>query len=217
MRVAFVALLATGLAQQSVAASPICSARTLRSSEISVDDVRGLTISVIAPDTLKLASAKRFDRPCAAVVQKSSMGSVQLADGRAFQEIHRTGTYKPRDASAFEDEYDRRTAIERRSPRFAGTPLLSSDRVNSRRIGGDYVGVWKVGRRWLVQSFSQLDDRTFTQPREVFASSLPLRSVMYFPGPDTPSGRLEVVQEQPNGAVRLLAFDWWHASTFERR
>ena len=216
MRVAFVALLATGLAQPSVAA-PTCSATTLRSSEVSVDAVRGLTISVIAPDTLRIASAEQFDRPCAAEVQKSSMGSVQLADGRAFQEIHETGRYKPRDTSAFEDEYDRRTAIERNSPRLADSALLSSDRVNSRRVGGDFVGVWKVGKRWLVQSFSQRNDRTFTQPRQVFASSLPLRSVMYFPGPDTPSGRLEVVQEQPNGAVRLLAFDWWHASAFERR
>jgi hypothetical protein len=217
MHVAFIAAIVAGLGQQSVSASTPCSAATLRSSEIAVGDVRGLTTSVLEPDSLKLVSAKQFDRPCAALLQNSIMGSVQLADGRAFREIDRTGRYEVRNAAPFEDVYDRRTIAERSDPRVADTPLRSSDRVNARRVGGDFVGVWKIGGSWRVQSFSQRDDRTFTQPRAVFASSLPIRSVMYFPGPDTPSGRLEVIQEQPNGTVRTLAFDWWHGSAFERR
>ena len=174
-------------------------------------------MSVLAPDSLKLTSARQVKRPCAVAIQRTSMGNVQLADGRAFQEIYGTPDYKARDTSAFEDAYDRRTEVERTRPRLEGTPLLSSDRVNSRRVGGDYVGIWKVRKRWLVQSFSLLADGTFTQPRAILSSSLPLRSVMYFPGPDSPSGRLEVIQAQPNGSVFMLGFDWWHASAFERR
>src|SRR5688572_27878671 len=160
MRVAFIAAIVAGLGQQSASASTPCSVATLRSSEIVVGDVRGLTTSVLEPDSLKLVSAKQFDRPCAALLQKSIMGSIQLADGRAFREIEGSGRNEVRNAAPFRDSYDRRTIVVRSILRVACSPLRFSDMANTRRFGGDYVGVWKVGRSWRVQSFSQRDDRT---------------------------------------------------------
>lgn len=194
-----------------------CTTAALHSSNIPLDEVLGLTVSVREPDTLRLVYVREFEPPCASFIGKSVMGAIQLTDGRSFQEHRNGGGYVVRDADIFEDEYDRRTATERSLPKAGGTALLSSARVNTRRVGADFVGVWHVGGKWLVQSFSQLEDRSFTEPRTVLTSSLPVRSVMYFPAPDTQSGRLEVVQEQPNGRARTLAFEWWHGSAFSPR
>ncbi len=218
MLIAWIAAIAAETSQPATRAAALrCTAATLRSSKISLDEVRGLTISIGEPDTLKLTYIGQFGPPCAFVIRKSLMGAIQLADGRALEEESDGESYAARDARPFGDDYDKSTAAERLLPKVAGMDLLSSDRVNSRSVGGDFVGVWRVGGKWLVQSFSQLEDRSFTAPRPILTSSLPVRSVMYFPGPDTPSSRLEVVQEQPNGTVRSLAFNWWHGSAFKHR
>lgn len=87
-------------------------------------------------------------------------------------------------------------------------------RVGFRRDEGvlktDYVGLWRDDRRSAVRAFSSLPDGGFTAPVPVLTSSLPLRSVTYFPAPDTPSGRLGLVQEGPRGETRLISLDWSH-------
>lgn len=147
------------------------------------------------------------------------MEQVQLADGRIFERNPKDRNFALQTTSGHfgENDYDTRTPVQKSLPRFRGTKPLSSVRVNAGKVGGDFVGLWQVGGKWLVQSFSMLADESFTAPRPVLTSSLPLRSVRYFPAPDTPSGRLEVLQEQPNGSVRSLAFSWLHGSAFKHR
>jgi len=115
------------------------------------------------------------------------------------------------------DAFDRRTSSEKQMPLLRGSRLLFSVRVDFREGGGDFVGVWRVGKKWLVRSFTQREDRSFTKPRPVLTSRLPVRSLTYLASPDTPSGRLEIVQQQRDGRARSIVFDWWHSFAFKQR
>jgi hypothetical protein len=188
----------------------------LASSDVPLNDTLGVLPHVGKPDALELETVEQVDPPCASSVRATLMGLVQLADGRVFERNpDRTFALRTTSGPFGEDEYDTRTPLQKSLPRITGIKPLSSVRVSARPVGGDFVGLWQVDGKWLVQSFSMLADQSITAPRSVLTSSLPLRSVMYFPAPDTPSGRLEVLQEQPNGSVRSLAFSWWHGAAFE--
>ena len=182
MHVAFIAAIVAGLGQQSVSASTPCSAATLRSSEIAVGDVRGLTTSVLEPDSLKLVSAKQFDRPCAALLQNSIMGSVRTRRWSCFRN-DRTGRYEVRNAAPFEDVYDRRTIAERSDPRVADTPLRSSDRVNARRVGGDLLVSGRLAGAGGSSPFPNgmiepsLSHVRFSRPHSQFAASCTFRGL----------------------------------------
>src|SRR5690349_16977713 len=101
MFVAWIAAVTAGAVQAPNTGPLRCTAHTLHSSRVSLDDVKGVIVLAPQPDTLKLSFAKRFDRPCASVVRKSVMGAIQLADGRAFQETSTAGTYEARDRQPF--------------------------------------------------------------------------------------------------------------------
>jgi len=170
-------------------------------------------------DALSWEASQQFEGSCATLVQRSSGGFVQLSDSRVFAPAAKPGEHILQQALGpfVADAYDNRTPAEKHLPLVDGSRLLSSVRVNSRKVGGDFVGVWRVGNEWLVRSFSQREDRGFTTPRPVLTSRLPVRSLTYFPSPDSPSGRLELVQQQRDGRARSISFSWWHALAFKER
>ena len=203
-----------------------CVGPVLRSSTMPRDAAVG-TLVLDVPDlgtlelgdALSLGAIQQLDGSCAMLAQRSSAGFVQLVDGSVFRPSSKPGEHIFQDAPGpfAADAYDGRTSSEKHLPLVGGAPLLSSVRVNTRRVGGDFVGVWRVGKEWLVRSFTQRGDRSFTTPRPVLTSRLPVRSVTYFPSPDTPSGRLELVQQQHDGRARSIVFNWWHRLAFKQR
>jgi len=170
-------------------------------------------------DALTLSAIQQLDGSCAMLVQRSMGGLFQFVDGRVFGPSSKPGEHIFQDAPGpfAADAYDRRTSTERRLPQVRGSNLLSSVKVSFRPGGGDFVGVWRVGNKWLVRSFTQREDGGFTKPRPLLTSRLPVRGLTYLPSPDTPSGRLELVQEQRDGRARSIAFDWWHSFAFKQR
>ena len=202
-----------------------CAGPVLRSSTVPRNAAdTALLIDIPDPgtlasgDALSLAFMREFDGPCATLAQRSSGGFVQLADGRVFGPTAKPGEHSLQEAldPFVADAYDGRTSSEKHLPSVDGEPLLLSVRVNSRKAGGDFVGVWRVGNEWLVRSFSQREDRSFTAPRAVLTSRLPVRGLTYLPSPDTPSGQLELVQQQSDGRARSIGFSWWHRLAFKQ-
>lgn len=70
------------------------------------------------------------------------------------------------------------------------------------------VGVWQTGGTWLVAAFIR-QAGGFSVPVELLRSSQPIRSVSYFPSPDTNTGRLGLVAETGQG-IALVSLDWDH-------
>jgi hypothetical protein len=212
---ALIALWTGGAGAAPADAAADCRPETFRLADVASEAALG-SIEVAEPERLQLVSAWRFEPPCAALVQASLGGQVRLSDGRVFERAEgRPYTLRTNGAGVFgDDPYDRRTPAVRLRPEVGGAGPIASVRVNSASAGGDFVGLWRVGQRWQVMSFSQRADRSFTVPRSLLTSSLPIRSLLYFPAPDTPTGRLELIQDQPNGEPRGLAFHWSHGAAF---
>lgn len=215
--------LVSGAACAVAATAPValtCGEGTLRWRVVAEEaDARStLRVAELGGDSLKLGSVRRFEPPCAGQIENSIMGLVKLQDGRVFQRSSsETQNYVlVTDRKPFEDSYDNRSKAERAAPELDGKPLLSSDRVNATSTGGDYVGVWEISGKWVVQTFSWFRSGSFTTPRPILTSTLPIRSVSYFPDIDTPSGQLEIVQELRDGRTRALAFNWSHRHGFDR-
>lgn len=180
-----------------------------------VTDLVVPSIAIADPQLLALASVTQFDAPCASQIRTAKLGLIQLNDGTVLEASSGPEFgYRISDSLGFSDSYDTRNEAERKLPLIGSYPLLASARVNAKTKGGDFIGVWKIDGRWAVQAFSQKSDGTFTKPESVFTSSLPIRSVEYFPAPDSPSGSLFVVQEQPDGQARAIQFFWSHRHTF---
>lgn len=81
---------------------------------------------------------------------------------------------------------------------------------------GDYVGLWRDNTQSSVYAFTRSESGAFSVPRLVLTSNLPLHSISFFPSPDSPSGRLGLVQEA-DGGIRLLSVDWFHQAVFARK
>ncbi len=73
---------------------------------------------------------------------------------------------------------------------------------------GKYLGLWREGATSKVYAFSKQSNGRFTVPKLIFKSSLPLRSIAYFPFSHSGSGRIHLVQELGKGRVRLFSLDW---------
>lgn len=196
-----------------------CKVSDIRSQQVSIGAAEpSIGIEVLAPDTLRLSSVEQFDGPCTVHISAAFMGQLLLDDRTAgAQNGDVPGTYVRQDsAPLFEDGYDRRTAIEKTLPRWRDAPPIGSTRVNAKLEGGDFVGFWKDGDSWVVQSFIQRPDRSLSQPRQMLSSRLAIRDIRYFPSADTPAGVLGILQELPDGGVRTLYFQWGHSSAFSK-
>lgn len=70
------------------------------------------------------------------------------------------------------------------------------------------VGVWQTGETWLVAAFIR-QQQGYSVPVELLRSRQPIRSVSYFPSPDTNTGRLGLVVDSGK-TIALVSLDWDH-------
>jgi hypothetical protein len=226
--VATTALLAAGACTAFAAEVPPASAKgpscatlegralALRQTQAQPDLARGTLQFApgIAPNMIRYVHTDILSGTCAGAVQAFRMGNVFLSDGQAVA-VQSTGEFTPRAGVTL-----REGAITAKQPhpRAAGTFVMGF-RVNAGRrdgsVGGDFVGLWREKDRSVVRAFSILPGGRPGAPVTILTSTLPLRSVTYFPAPDSQSGRLGLVQEAPSGEVRLIGLDWSHPGIFE--
>ena len=70
------------------------------------------------------------------------------------------------------------------------------------------VGVWQAGETWLLAAFIR-QQQGYSAPVELLRSRQPIRSVSYFPSPDTNTGRLGLVVDSEK-TIALVSLDWDH-------
>jgi hypothetical protein len=101
-----------------------------------------------------------------------------------------------------------------RAPRLGGSSLGYAVRLDhvqeSPQVGGSYVGVWSTDGKSTVAAFRMSTDGRAGPPQVLLESEAPIPGVGYFPGMDTPSGQLGIVQQVSEDTARLLNYQWWH-------
>ena len=205
-----------------------CVGPVLRSSTLPRDAADGtIVLHIPDPGTLDLGDAltlsaiRQLDGSCAMLVQRSIGG-----EDRSNSLTVVCSCLLPSQASTFSRtrpndllpmHLTAAPPLKNRCRCFAGRACSSALGWTFERVEEHFVGVWRVGKKWLVRSFTQREDRSFTKPRPVLTSRLPVRSLTYLASRDTPSGRLEIVQQQRDGRARSIVFDWWHSFAFKQR
>jgi hypothetical protein len=168
-----------------------------------------------ATGTLTVVGSRVVSGPCEAELRAFILDNLYLPGGRVLaRSPSGTGLVAQSGASI----EDRALWADDPHPDVRDGQFVMAFQVNFRRdaagLTTDYVGLWRTGARSVVQAFSKLPDGRFTEPRPVLTSRLPLRSVTYFPAPDSRSGRLGLVQDGPAGETRLISLDWSHPNMF---
>ncbi|WP_420607363.1 hypothetical protein [Novosphingopyxis sp.] len=152
---------------------------------------------------------------CAGNLQLYRMDNLLLANGSWVRRDAQNDVGPREPLSLEEDIINHDEPHPRASGRFVMAFRVGYRRANEALIT-DYVGVWQKGNAAVVSGYSSSPATGFTTPRAVFTSELPIRSVSYFPSPDTASGRLGVVQEQTGGSARMIGIDWAHQGFFNK-
>jgi hypothetical protein len=166
--------------------------------------------------TLQLVGGRRIEPGCAAAVTDFSMSQMRLADGTVLKQMEVNGPFLPAtERLAFSAEEDRTPP----HPPIAGAEFVMASAAGfSRQPAGlttHHVGLWRDSGRSRLYAFSRSASNRLIAPIPVLSSRLPLRSVRYFPAPDTASGRLDLVQEDGAGRARVVSLDWSHPGLFQ--
>ena len=219
------------LSATACAATPIASARQVPVAAQPADCAAGpsllnATLAEIGLEKLGLTSLQqaplnRLELPlskprltiltgsCAAFVRGANSGVVGLASGHFYRVIPNVSPV-PEDGIIF-----RKPDLEASQiPAISDAQFLDADRVESRRSGNKlarrYVGLWKQGDSWLIGEFTVPELGGKAGPvRLLLRSTLPIRSITFFPAPDTPAGNLTLVQEGRE-SIRVIDFLWKH-------
>jgi hypothetical protein len=186
-----------------IAAAAACrgGANALGVAEVDQSLVRPW-LAFETPEDFGDLSVRKLSGPCAPAVEDMMIELVRLVDGRVFRITPAGLVPAPEAREAFEAKLlDRRRIPQVPNMRFVD----ADDYIESE---GRYVGVWTDSSTWLVGSFRV--SPASTQVRPLFRSTVPLKSVSFFPSIDTPSGQLWLVQEGKPGDVRVITVGWTH-------
>lgn len=165
-------------------------------------------------ERLRIEYVKTLTGSCASAVDEALMDVVRLPDGRVYRVGNEGAEELPTRSPSFADV---KGLTKDKAPRLRGAPLLAWDDYMSDSGAGEhrFVGLWNDGGRWTVATFTTRNVRDGGKPRELFHSSLPLRSLVFFPSVDTPAGQIWIVQEGPAKEVRVIAVHWRHERASE--
>jgi hypothetical protein len=219
-QVSLLALLAVAIAGSggaSLAASPSCTelgavadlravSGDFRKSTATLKIDRAIQGLSLEDDVLHVTGACRHD------VVGFELSLVYLRNGRMV-EIGQDRSVSPvreaRSAGRFQA-----IAAGDDHPAWDKGEFVMATRVDIRRtsdgaVTESFIGVWKGRKASTVGVFRKAPNGSFSSPSALLVSSLPIRSVSYFPSPDAPSGRIGITQEAPE-SVRLVNASWFH-------
>lgn len=166
--------------------------------------------------SIRLVDVRLAQGSCASRVNGVLLSQVRLSNGVVLEQVPPDGRVAVRESgSAFHADSWLDTSDPH--PELSGATFVMGARVGYRRQRGlttDYIGLWRRRGEAVLQAFSVSEAGEVSSAIPVLKSDLPVRSVSYFPAPDTPSGRLGLVQEDRSGAIRLIGLDWYHSGLF---
>jgi hypothetical protein len=185
------------------AAAAACGggANSLRMAEADQSLVRP-TLAFEARDDFGDLAVRRLSGPCAPAVEDMLIELVRLADDRVFRITPAGLVPAPEALSAFEAERLEPGQI----PQVPNMRFVDAD--DYIQSEGRFVGIWTDGSTWMVGSFRTSAGGSRVRP--LLRSRMPLRSVTFFPSPDTPAGQLWLVQDAGRNELSVITVDWMH-------
>lgn len=196
-------------------AAPDCGALAGRADGLAHAPAGGsladLSIA-IAPgqrEQLALTDARLLAGPCAGAVQAFQMSLLVFGDGAVFAAAP-DGRIAP--APALNPAALGIHAAADAHPALAQGRFLMASRVGVVAAAGGRrtldVGLWQTDDGYVVAAYTGRAGG-FGAPVELLRSTRALRSVTYFPAPDTNAGTLGIVMEGGDG-VALVSLGWHH-------
>ena len=170
-----------------------------------------------ASDSLALVGAQSASGPCVPLARVFGPTGVLLFSNGAAVTVHHGAEASAGDnGERFFRQYEAFGAGDPH-PNLQGYSFVMATGISKAygpggtKTADHLAGIWRRGQGSVVASFARLSDGRFTKPRVLLASSRPLRSVSYFPNPDTAAGTLGLIQDN-GGAINLITLRWSHRS-----
>ncbi len=167
-------------------------------------------------ERLELSDVSLLQGECAHGLQAFLMSDLYLSGGVALR-LDGNGQPQPSDEAAAGSSHLLAIKAGQPHPRVPGKFLMAAQ-VNASgpdTQAGDFVGLWALAGRWRVGAFSRDASGGFSAVRTLLESSLPLRSVSYFPASHAQAGRLALVQVAGE-EMRLISLYWSHPRAASR-
>lgn len=168
-----------------------------------------ITIAENQRSNLSVRTLELLEGPCAQHVHAFMMSQIAFDDGAVFSaKLDRDFVYLPNRNGL--------SSAWAGPPRPAHPEIDKSTFVMATKVDGAFskrslnVGVWQTDDGYLVAAFIH-EEGVFSELVELMRSKYPIRSVSFFPSPDSNSGTLGVTGEI-GGNVALINMDWNHAA-----
>jgi hypothetical protein len=163
---------------------------------------------VVAPELRLEGVPLLLKGRCIASVTGYSMAGVYLGDLMISLVSGPTAVPLPGPARKAVSPYHPYLESKNPHPQWSAGTFVMAAHVGGRAgaEGTYYVGLWRGQGRYTVAGFWSREGG-FSVPRKLLDSTLPLRSVAYFPAPDSNSGSLFLVQDM-GGVLRLSRYFW---------
>lgn len=179
-----------------------------------------------SPDTLGIYYLQGADRgvisfnsselavgPCADRIEAFSMDRVFLYGGSLLRRPPHQSPSLERSTYLTEKRLKKSEGHPKGSGTFVmGYPVAYRQAKSS--LVTDYVGVWRLSDGAVVRTFSTSVGGGFTSPKDLIRSRSPIRSITFFPAPDTPSGKLFIVQQSGPSALHMVSLNWSYGGVF---
>jgi hypothetical protein len=168
-----------------------------------------LTLAAGQAHTLRPEYIALLTGPCAQAVQGFRVSQIAFSDDAVF-DIGQEGqlTYSTR---AHGLRRDQGVLLSATHPEIPGARFIMADHVDgSAGRQALEVGVWQSGTDYLVAAYIRRD-AGLSVPVELVRAAHPIRSVTYFPAPDTNAGRLGLLQETDTG-MAIVSVNWNHTA-----
>lgn len=192
-----------------------CSATPDRASGLRYMETRksladlSVTIDKAQEKKLTLRSLKLVEGSCADKVHAFLMNMIAFNDGTVMV-IDAKGRFSSKQG------YTKTTDFWNSSPPAGHPAIAQAEFVMASKIDGAApkptlnIGLWKTSEGSLLAAFVQREDG-FSAPIELVQSKQQIKSVTFFPSPDTSTGSLGLLAITENG-VALLSLDWDHSA-----
>ena len=168
-----------------------------------------ITIAKSQKNNLALADVTLLKGPCANDAYAFRMAQIMFGDGAVFTKSNDRFTYSQGETGLTKFGG---VSFPAGHPEVAQAQFIMASNVDTADIASEKrsleVGLWKLDEDYLVAAYIR-QDGGFSVPVELVRSTQPIKSVTYFPSPDSHSGKLGLLESTPSG-IALLSLSWDH-------
>lgn len=168
-----------------------------------------VTLAAAQASTLRPQYIALLQGPCAQAVQGFRVSQIGFGDDAVF-DIGQDDQLA-RSTRARGLRRDGGVLLLASHPEIAGARFIMADHVDG--SAGNHaleIGLWQTGADHIVAAYLRRDEG-FSVPMELIRAAHPLRSVTYFPAPDTNAGQLGLLEDMGAG-MAVVSVYWNHAA-----